>query len=188
MKHYQRFSFGILFLAVFGLLSCVENVTSTLDKTPYFDLKGFIKEKIQEVDSMTVNKLSQIQGEEKHTTLVYSIKNWEEEFDIFTEADINKASSLQSYSTTSSEEMLTHELLPKSKGKVKYIKVTYVGDEVSSISIKIADENLFYTTSTLAELYINSANHLIDHYSIHTTQKIWFMDANDMKIQGAIVQ
>jgi len=187
MKHHKSFSFGILFLAVFGLSSCVEEGASTLDMTPYFDLKGFIKEKIQEVDSVKVSKQSAIQGIEKQTTLVYSIKNWQEEFDVFTEADINKASSFQSYKTTSSDEMLTHELLPNSKGKVKYIKVAYAGKEVSSISIKIADENLFYTTSTLAELYINNTTNLIDHYSIHTTQKIWFMDANDMRIQGELV-
>ncbi|MEB2779032.1 hypothetical protein U3A58_01410 [Algoriphagus sp. C2-6-M1] len=187
MKHHQRFSYGILLLAVFGQFSCVDESTNTPEKEPYFDLKGFIEEKIQEIDSLEVTKVSEIQGEKKQVTVTYSIKDWEEEFAIFKEADINNASQLQSYQTTSTDDLLAHELLPKTKGKVKYIKVTYKEEDVSSVAIKIADDNLFYSSTTLADIYINNATNLIDHYSIETTQKIWFLDANDMKIQGTIV-
>lgn len=178
---------GILFLVVLGLFSCAEETTNSLEEAPYFDLKGFIAEKIQEVDGVEVSKVSRIQGEEKKVEVSYSIKDWVEELGIFIEADINNSSLLQSYETTSSDTELAHELFPNSKGKVKYIKVTFSEDEVSSVSIKIADDNLFYSTTTLAEIYMNNATHLIDHYSIETTQKIWFLDPNNMKIQGTIV-
>jgi|GEM_PF-273865 len=187
MNQIKGLSFGILFLGSLGLFSCVNESTNALEKQPYFDLEGFIEEKIQEIDNVEVAKTSQIQGDEKQATVVYSIKNWEEEFGIFKEADINKTSLLQSYETKSSNDSLTHELFPKTKGKVKYIKVTYFEDEVSSVAIKIADDNLFYSSTTLADIYMNNATKLIDHYSIETTQKIWFMDANNMKIQGKIV-
>ncbi|REG87031.1 hypothetical protein [Algoriphagus antarcticus] len=187
MKHIKSFSFGIFFLASFGLCSCVDESTKGIEKEPYFDLKGFIEEKIQEIDSVEVSKVSQVQEEEKQATVIYTTKDWEEEFGIFTEADINNSSSLQSYETTSSDSTLAHELYPNSEGKVKYIKVTYFEDEVSSVSIKIADDNLFYSTTTLAEMYMNKATNLIDHYSIETTQKIWFLDPNEMKIQGTII-
>ncbi|MDR7128637.1 hypothetical protein J2X69_000969 [Algoriphagus sp. 4150] len=186
MKHYKSFSFGILFLTVFGLFSCVDETTNALEKQPYFDLKGFIESKIQEIDSVEVIKISQVQGEETQTQLTYAIKDWQEEFGIFTEADINKASLLESYETESSDDSLTHKLYPKSKGKVKYIKVMYSSDEISSISIKVAEKNLFYTSTTLAELYMNNESNLIDRYSIETTQKIWFLDANKMKILGEL--
>lgn len=187
MKHHKSLSLGILFLAVFGLFSCVNESTKALEKEPYFDLEGFIEERINEVDSVEVIKVSEIQGEEKQTTVVYSIKDWEEEFGIFKEADINKSSLLKSYETKSSNDSLTHELYPKSEAKVKFIKVSYDKDEVSSVAVKIADDNLFYSSTTLANIYINNATNLIDHYSIETTQKIWFLDANNMKIKGTIV-
>jgi hypothetical protein len=187
MKQIKSFSFSILFLASIGLFSCEDESTNAQEKTPYFDLKGFIEKNIQDVDSVEVIKESEIQGEEKQVTVVYSIKDWDEEFGIFKEADINKTSLLQDYETTTSSDMLTHELLPNSKSKVKYIKVTYSEDEVSSVSIKIADDNLFYTTTTLAEIYMDNSTNLIDHYAIETTQKIWFLDENNMKIEGKIV-
>ncbi|WP_192347577.1 hypothetical protein [Algoriphagus sp. Y33] len=187
MKHYKSFSFGILFLTFFGLFSCEDKTTNTQEKQPYFDLKGFIAMKIQEIDSMEVIKVSQVQGVENQTNVIYSIQDWEEEFGLFTAADINKSSLLQSYQTESSTDSLTHTLYPKSEGKVKYIKILYSNDEVSSVSIKVAEENLFYTSTTLAELYMDSVSNVVDHYSIETTQKIWFLDANKMKIRGEIV-
>lgn len=187
MNQIKGLSFGILFLGSLGLFSCVNESANALEKQPYFDLEGFIEEKIQVIDSVEVAKTSQIQGDEKQVVVVYSIKDWEEEFGIFKESDINKTSLSQSYETTTSDDMLTHELFPKTKGKVKYIKVTYFEDEVNSVSIKIAEDNLFYSSTTLADIHMSKATKLIDHYSIETTQKIWFMDANDMKIQGTIV-
>ncbi|PZX46919.1 hypothetical protein [Algoriphagus chordae] len=186
MKQIKGLSFGILFLAIFGLFSCAGESSNKLEELPYFDLKGFIEMKIQEIDSVNVIKVSRIQGEEKKATVVYSTKDWEEEFSVFTDADINKTSLIDSYDTEVSNATLKHELFPTATGNVKYIKITYFEDQVSSISIKMADENLFYNSTTLAEIYMNNATKLIDHYSIETTQKIWFMDANNMRIQGAI--
>lgn len=187
MKCFKSFSSGILLVALIGLFSCVNESTSTLEKEPYFDLKGFIEEEIEKLDSMEVSKVSQIQREEKQTDVVYSIQDWEEELGIFKEADINKSSLLQSYETKSSGEMLSHKLLPKEKGDVKYIKVTYSQDEVSSVSIEISEQNLFYTSTTLAELHMSKTGNMIDHYSIEKTQKIWFLDENRMKIMGTLV-
>ena|SRR5690606_27236191 len=186
MKQFNRSSIGILFLSIFGLFSCVNESSNTLENDPYFDLRGFIEEKIQEVDGIEVRKDSKIQGEEKQADVIFFSKDWDDELKVFTDADINRVSLLQSYDTTSSDELLTHELLPKAEGKVKLIKVTYFEDEVSSVSIKIAEKNLFYTSTTLADLYMNNATHQIDHYSIETTQKVWFMEENYMKIKGEV--
>ncbi|WP_339875616.1 hypothetical protein [uncultured Algoriphagus sp.] len=186
MKQIKGFSFGILFLAIFGLFSCVDESVNTFEKLPYFDLKGFIEMKIQEIDSVNVIKVSRIQGQENKVESTFSTKDWEEEFSVFTEADINKTSLIKSYDTKVDKATLTHELFPNSKGKVKYIKVTYFEDKVSSVSIKIAEDNMFYSSTTLGEIYMNNSTKLIDHYSIETTQKIWFMDANNMRIQGVL--
>ncbi|WP_339750848.1 hypothetical protein [Algoriphagus aquimarinus] len=187
MKQIKGLSFGILFLSLIGLFSCVNESANSLETLPYFDLKGFIESKTQEVNGVEVVKDSQIKGEKNQTTVIYTTEDWKEELKIFTDADINRTSLLQSYETTTSDDMLSHELLPNSKGNVKYIKVTYFEDEVSSVSIKIAEENMFYTSTTVAEIYMNKSTKLVDHYTIGTTQKIWFVDANDMKIQGKIV-
>ena len=186
MKQQKSFSFGIIFIVVFGLFSCVDEVSTSIETDPYFDLKGFIEEHILQFDSVQVTKTSQIQGEEKEVKVIYSKEDWEEELSIFKEADINKASMLQSYKTSQSDDLLIHEALPKSKEKVKYIKVAYENGIVSSVSIKIADDNLFYSSSTLAEIYIDHSTQLIDRYSISSSQKIWFLDENNMIIKGSV--
>ena len=127
MKHYKSLSFGILFFAIFGLFSCTEESTNSLDKSPYFDLKGFIAEKIQEVDGVEVNKKSEIQGESKQAEVVYSINDWKEEFKVFSEADINNSALLQSYETTSTNNTLTHELLPEF-GRAKSRAIVFAYD------------------------------------------------------------
>lgn len=187
MKHTKSFSLGTFFLASFILFSCVDESSSSLEKSSYFDLKGFIATHIQEIDSVEVIKDSEIQGEAKQATVIYSAKDWEDEFSLFKEADINKSSLVQSYETTSTDEMLSHKLLPNGRNKVKYITVTYSEGQVSSVSIKIADDNLFYSSTTLGEIYMNKFTNLIDRYVIETSQKIWFLDRNDMKIEGKII-
>ncbi|WPR75039.1 hypothetical protein [Algoriphagus sp. NG3] len=188
MTHQKALPFGILFLFVVGLYSCAGESAGTIETTPYFDLKGFIEEKIQEVDSVEVLKISEVQGEENQTSMVYSIQDWKEEFSIFKDADINKPSMLQSYKTTKSDDQLLHELLPNAKGKLKHLKVAYSNSEVSQVSIKIAEDNLFYSATTLAEINLNSITHLIENYSFQTSQKIWFLDENNMRIKGTVVK
>ena len=103
---------------------------------------------------MEVIKDSEIQGDTKQATVIYSAKDWEDEFSLFNEADINKSSLIQSYETISTDDMLSHKLLPNGRNKVKYITVTYSDGQVSSVSIKIADDNLFYSSTTLGEIYM----------------------------------
>lgn len=186
MKTTLRFSSGILLVLFLGFFSCAGPSSGELAILPYFDLKGFIETKIKDIDGAEVLKVSRIQGKEVKKTVVYSIEDWKEELDVFIQADINKASLVNSYDTRIEKGILIHELLPDADGKVKYIKVDSTTKEVRSISIKMSEDNLFYSSMTLAELYLNSATFKIDHYSIETTQKIWFLAPNNMKITGVV--
>ncbi|WBL42815.1 hypothetical protein PBT90_19000 [Algoriphagus halophytocola] len=171
-----------------GLSSCAEPPKTTLEEKPYFDLKGFLEIQIDALDGTEVRKLSKIQDQEETVNVSYDREDWEEEFEVFTQADINNPSSVDSYQTSESASSLSHELKPKAKSKVKYIKVYFAGDKVERIELRIAEDNLFYASETLGELVMNTSTNLIDHYSIETTQKIWFLDPNNMSIKGDIEQ
>jgi len=176
----------ILLLALVGLFSCVEQTDTELDTLPYFDLKGFIELKANEVDSVHVIKVSRVQDQEEKIETVYTREELNNEFEVFKEADINKRSLIKSYDTKVSNDQLIHELFPKAEGKVKFLKISYFEDQVSSISIKQVEKNLFYSSITLGNIYMNNATHKIDHYDIETTQKIWFLRPNNMKISGVL--
>lgn len=157
-----------------------------MEKLPYFNLIGFFDLEIAKIDGEKVIKNSRINGVEKTVELVYSAEDWKEEFLAFYRADINSPSLARAYSTDTRFEYLIHKLLPGEKGKVKEIIIRYAKDYPSSITFHSKEENLFYSTSTIGEFHLNLATNKLDHYSIETTQKVWFLDPTNLKVSGVI--
>jgi hypothetical protein len=183
MKMKRYFSF----LLVTAVLSCTSTKDEpALEALPYFDLKGFIDVEINKLESDSVLKTSEINGEEQIVDLQYSAAQWKEEFAAFYEADINVPSLASSYSTRTTPDQLIHELLPEAKGKVKEITIRYVQNYPVWITFRLRDENMFYQSSTLGEIFLNQSTRKIDHYKIETTQKVLFLSPTHIKISGVI--
>jgi hypothetical protein len=183
MKLKNIFSVLLLGLAI----ACSPNQQEpALEKLPYFDLKSFIKLELSKIEGDSVLKTSEINGEEQIVDLLYTSEDWKEEFAAFYEADINVPSLATSYSTRTTPDQLIHELLPEAKGKVKEISIRYVQNYPAWVTFKIKDENLFYSTTTLGELYMNQATGKIDHYKLETTQKVLFLSPTHVKLSGFI--
>lgn len=178
---------GLLFWAAFACTPKPEGSTKAkMEKLPYFDLAGYIEQEIPKVDGAKVSKISRVQNQEETADVVYSVQDWKEELDIFFQADINKPSLAQSYDTKIKNSYLTHTLLPGEKGKVKEITVRYDKDKPTGITVKLVEENMFYTSTTIGQVYFNVETTKLDHYSVESTQKIWFLKPNNMKIMGAV--
>lgn len=178
---------GLLFGAAFACTSNPEATTETkMEKLPFFDLKGYLDQEIPKMDGAKIAKISRVQGNQEMSDVVYSIQDWKDELDIFYQADINRPSLALSYDTKIQHNYLVHTLLPEAKGKVKEITVRYDLDKPTRITVKLVEENIFYTSIILGELYFNVSTFKIDHYSVESTQKIWFLKPNNMKIMGAV--
>lgn len=184
MKFKNYLLFGLLIWAAFSCISGEEG--KKMEKLPYFSLKGFLDLELAKLDGAEVAKISQINGEEILVEKKYSLTEWKEEFEAFYNADINSPSLALSYSTETETDYLIHRLLPEAKGKVKEIRIKYIKEYPFSISFKMSDENLFFTTSTVGEFYMNQATNQIDHYSIESTQKVWFLEPTNIKISGVV--
>lgn len=184
MKVVQKFVLSFLVLSAFSCATGEEG--KKMEKLPYFNLSGFFDVEIAKIDSVTVIKTSRVNGQEKTVELVYSAEDWKEEFLAFYRADINSPSLARAYSTDTKYEYLIHELLPGEKGKVKDLKIKYARDYPSSITFHSQEENLFYSTSTIGEFHLNLATNKLDHYSIETTQKVWFLDPTNLKVSGIV--
>jgi hypothetical protein len=177
----------ILGLFLWTAFSCIPSGEETkLDKLPYFDVKGFLNLELGKLDSVTVIKTSRINGEEKTREVLYSVRDWKEEFDYFYRADINIPSLASSYSTQTRSDYLIHKLLPDSKGKVKEISIRYFQNYPASLSFKMKEENLFFLSSTTGELYLNQNTGKLDHYLIETSQKVLFLKPTNIKISGLV--
>jgi hypothetical protein len=175
------------FLLLVAVLSCAPTKEEPeLEKLPYFDLKSFINLELSKIEGDSVLKTSEINGEAQVVDLKYTSKEWKEEFAAFYEADINVPSLLSSYSTRTTPDQLIHELLPEAKGKVKDLTIRYVQNYPAWVTFKIKDENLFYSSTTLGELFMNQATGKIDQYKLETTQKVMFLSPTHIKISGLI--
>ena len=183
MKQINYFAV-LLFGMVLGCSPTTEG--PALEKLPYFDLKSFINLELSKIEGDSVLKTSEINGEEQVVDLNYTSKEWKEEFSAFYEADINVPSLASSYSTRTTPDQLIHELLPEAKGKVKELTIRYVQNYPAWVTFKIKDENLFYSSTTLGELFMNQATGKIDHYKLETTQKVLFLSPTHIKISGFI--
>lgn len=159
---------------------------SAMENLPYFDLKGYLDQEIAKMDAAKIAKISRVQNQAETTEAFYTIQDWKEELDVFYQADINRPSLALDYDTKIQKNYLVHTLFPDTKGKVKEITVRYDNDTPTQITVKLVEENIFYTSIILGELYFNVATYTIDHYSVESTQKIWFLKANNMKIMGAV--
>jgi hypothetical protein len=175
------------FLLLGAVLACAPTKEEpALEKLPYFDLKSFINLELSKIEGDSVLKTSEINGEEQLVELQYDSAQWKEEFAAFYEADINVPSLASSYSTRTTPDQLIHELLPEAKGKVKDLTIRYVQNYPAWVTFKIKDENLFYSSTTLGELFMNQATGKIDQYKLETTQKVMFLSPTHIKISGFI--
>lgn len=184
MKLKNYVIFGLLIWAAFSCISHGER--KKLDKLPYFNLKGFVDLELAKLDGVEVTKVSEINGEETMVDKRFSLTEWKEEFDVFYGADINTPALALSYSTETEGEYLIHRLLPESKGKVKEIKIKYIKEYPVSVTVRTVEKNLFFSATTVGEFYISQASEKLDHYSIESTQKVWFLDPTHIKISGVV--
>ncbi|MDA1267666.1 MAG: hypothetical protein O2829_01025 [Bacteroidetes bacterium] len=183
MKIKRYFSF----LLLGAVLACAPTKEEpALEKLPYFDLKGFIDLEINKLEGDSVFKTSEINGEKQIQELLYTSKDWKEEFVSFYQADINVPSLATAYSTRTTPDQLIHELLPEAKGKVKEITIRYVENYPAWVTFKLKDENMFYQSTTFGEIYLNQTDRKIDLYKIETTQKVLFLSPTNIKISGII--
>ena len=177
----------ISFLLLGAVLACAPTKEElALEKLPYFDLKGFLDLEISKLAGDSVLKTSEINGEEQIVDLKYASAQWKEEFAAFYEADINVPSLAIAYGTRTTPDQLIHELLPEAKGKVKEISIRYVQNYPAWVTFRLKDENMFYQSTTLGEIFMNQATGKIDHYEIETTQKVMFLSPTHIKIAGII--
>lgn len=186
----MKFQNLFLVLLAFAFYACgpdLEKKQSQMEVLPYFDLSGLIDKEVSELpDSVLVSKGTRVNGDQKFADVVLSREDIAKELEIFKEADINKPTFALSYETQVKGRYLIHELKDGEKGKLKTMTVTYGNDEVTGLTIKMKEENIFYSSTTIASLYLSARGFNLDHYSIETTQKIRWMDPNNMKISGVL--
>lgn len=168
-----------LFFCFFVVIwsSCTLKEQEKVNAKTYFDLQGYFKGEASRLakNNPTINKTVIVNG--KSETHQASIPNWEQEFDLFTQADINKASWRGSFATTATENLKTYSSQSE-KIPIKKLEVSYKDNKVSGVRIFVTNTNDLYTSTDSLSYYPDSL------YEIKKVQRIKLMKEKKYQIIG----
>ena len=172
----------ISFFVCFAVLTaCIEVQDRTeLAQKPYFDLPAFAQKQIDLLDSLSTNVANKpvvtkkvIIGENieevelSGNDVDYPV--WEKELQLFKEADINKPVLLNSYEAMEKDDVKIYKAL-EVELNIQELKVTYEGDKVKEIYLKLNEENYLYTS--YKDLVMKVENGLINEIDIKGYRKL----------------
>jgi len=174
-----------------GWLSSCESKEENLLKNPvqidqYFPLSQYFNEQITHLDGRSVQKNVTINGESHQVEQVLHERDWREEFDWFIQSDINKASLAGAYHTEEDGNITRHTLKPGEKGILQVLEVTYDGEKVKEIRMATSRENTFYASNASSRI-TTGQDGLINTYYIESTQKVWFLNPNNLTVSSEVL-
>lgn len=167
-----------LFIILFLFSAC----TSSTDKhaeTPkyFFDIAGYFNQQAKLLVNKPVVKTVSKNGAAETKTIL--VKNWDQELQLFSECDINKAAWKDSYTADSTVNQITYTATDPEL-KVRLIKISFNKKTPNKIEITTQSKNILYhTTEDL--IYIPDSL-----YQITKHQKVILLGLNDYKISGKL--
>lgn len=182
---------GLVF--IFILSACGSENKEILNPL-YFDIHGVITRQINLLDSLKpgLNKSLTFDGatEEKASPKV----NWQQELEIFKEADINSPVLRETYQVKEEKGKRTTTIhyLPiedKNKGVIK-LSITYdENKKLKSIYCKIISNNWLYSFERDLELFFSNEKNLelLQGFSIKNSQEILFKKKDQSKLKANII-
>ena len=172
---------GLIATSVIALIvivsGCKPQVKEPAGTLKYFDLKGFFK-----ADSARLSQKhplvtkTVVQNGKSQTKKVY-IDNWGSEFELFTNADINKPAWRDSYSINTSDSVIIYSA-KQPELKTTRIIISKKGDKVKWILIYSHTKILLYENTEKLTYFPDSV------YSIAKLQKVRLLGKNLYVITG----
>jgi hypothetical protein len=182
----MRISFILIAIVLFA--SCNQKEQTKSKVKTYFDLEGYFKNEAIRLSKKNRPILKTVSINGKSEQKQISIKNWEKEFGVFIDADINKGSwkglfeeSEASSPSISDSDVFTHVTYYQAnddKIPVKNLQIMESNGKIISIKIFIHHENDLYTST-------DSLSYFPDNfYEIKKLQKIKLMDDKKYEVVG----
>jgi len=176
---------SIIGLYLFPLLlisSCTE--TKNKDQAAsltYFDIKGYFQGEAIRLTQEKPLILKKIVKNASEESKEIRIKDWNKEFSLFIESDINKPSWVSSYSVKTIDDTTIYSALSADL-RIREIKVTKDADKIHSISIKNDVINDLYKSREALFYYPDSL------YRIVKQQNVRVLGINDYQIIGTFIK
>nr|WP_199082876.1 hypothetical protein [Pedobacter sp. ASV19] len=159
------------------LAACNPSASNPHAEDKYFDIQNYFQQEALRLNKAKplVEKIVVVNGAEEKKKV--SIADWNREFSVFSDADINKSAWKGAFKVTKSK---IEELYVNTEDKipVKQVLVYRAGDKVTGIKILQNTANYLYNSVDTLVYYPDSL------YQISKTQHIKLLNAKSYKITG----
>jgi hypothetical protein len=147
------------------------------ERPAYFDIATYFNKEALRLskNNLAVNKTVWVDGKKEQKNII--IKNWEKEFEIFIDADINKASWKGFFSVNGNADEEVYVSNDK-KIPVKKVIVKKNGERITAIQIFIHNTNDLYNSQDSLSYFPDSL------YHIKKTQKIKLLSERKYEVTG----
>jgi len=174
----KSLSYNSLYLILFLLGSCsqVEN-TDSMNLT-YFDIKGYFLNEASRLAPKKLSVLKEVSKNEQKEEKLILIEDWQKEFDLFIESDINKPSWTSSYKVEVRGDTIFYQALDPDL-RTRKIQIIKHNNKIKAISIKNESLNKLYKSYEYLSYYPDSI------YIIEKEQRVRFLGENKYKIAGS---
>lgn len=184
MMNYLKNLAGFVF--VFGLLLNCSSSEDSIHKNTYFAWSAFMKQQITGFahSNQRVHKTVVLDG--KKEVKVVSNVDWEKEFALYLEADLNKPAYEKSYDNLSEPGFYWYSLKKDENLPVKKMIIHLDAEErPSKVEIEISQKNFLFETRK--KLFMNFSEGRIQTYYIEGMQQFFLAEPTTYKILGVLI-
>ncbi|MGY6559095.1 MAG: hypothetical protein ACXIT9_07405 [Nitritalea sp.] len=184
----RQLAYSLFLVFLLGILgACASGGGEEQEEPAYFPIKTWAEVQAEKLDGFQVRKQVRVGTQEEILEATLDTEGWLELFEVFLDADINTSSLAAAYATSRKDNVLRHELRPGEKGRVKWIEVRYLQNEVKEVSFSAETDNFFYKTAVSGRLIMHAARQHLDQFRITAKQKILFRSSTALQVTGHIL-
>ncbi|HVW98033.1 MAG TPA: hypothetical protein VHA56_18830 [Mucilaginibacter sp.] len=159
--------------------SCRPGVRNNGGGLKYFDIKGYFAGEISRLNRENSPVLKTVKHNGTAQSKKVSIKNWEQELESFTSADINKPAWKDSYTITTGDSITIYKAKEPDL-KVREIMIKKTEGKVKWLAIYTRTRNMLYQNIEKLSYYPDSL------YLIEKGQHVRFIGDNNYTIRGLL--
>lgn len=183
---YQPFNWMVICILTLFQMSCSAPESTFKDST-YYHWEDFLNGAIKEMGAHPKMVQKTIFLEGKKEEKVFKSMDWEKEWAVFLEADLNKPAYKLSYDNLSEDGLIWYSAKIGEKVPVKTFKMHLdaLGKPLQ-VEINISQSNFLFETSK--KLNMNIIDGRVETYSIDGYQKIRFLSPTTYKLMGVVLK
>lgn len=186
----------IVMITVLTVSCSTETAIENARISEYFDLKGTLDTVVDDLlaSGAQLSKRTTMNGQVENVTLELNSKeDWERQFELFYEADINKVgmSGLYEQETLQAFDGIEKQLYSatKSSAFVNSIECAYRDGKLFTIRILASDKNFVYGAEREYVLHFNhfKSTMRLNHYTINSSEEMLFKGDLEIEVLAEVV-